>query len=489
MLEMDYEDMLEHVCGFCNKVFKKEVKLDRHIRNNHMQPSTKVIEGQEKVNISENFEMPIKEESFEVKSEPTDVTFVKPRKMSKKYDNLYGFDPVNRIWVCGSCGATYKSDHGMRCHLKTTVCGFGEKEGYKPKMNYKSLYMKEAGQLTCCGCASVYHSERGMYHHLKLTTCGFGSKEKSTPKKDFTPFYKVENNIHTCLVCGVNYDSIRGMHYHLKKKCGAEAKLKVFSPKHAVSEGQIKNPSGEKKNYKQFYRKEEDSSFTCLGCEIIYYSSRGVHRHLNTTKCGFGDKFRSPPNTCYLKLYRREGDQFICLGCAKVYSSNRGIHHHLNNTRCGFGERENGPPRNNYTPLYNKLEGLYECKRCAFKVPYVTGMHRHIKTCVAGFLQELNKLAEAEAERKEVKNEDSGFLEAFQVNDTNIVMEEFNTLAKAELNLVGIINEELVTSNDDVGGRLEKLNTMSKAEFSEILMANGKGASNICLNLTDFSLD
>ena len=232
----------------------------------------------------------------------------------------------------------------MRNHLNVTRCGFGDKEDYKPKNDYKSLYMKEGGQLICCGCGTVYHSEHGMYYHLKGTKCGYGDKEKPTPKKDFTPFYKVENCIYICLVCGVNYDSIRGMHYHLNKKCGADAKLKVFHPKSPTSDGQKKSPSGEKKNYKQFYRKEDNSTFTCLGCETVYYSSHGVHSHLNKTKCGFGDKFRSPPKTCYLQLYRRVGDQWFCLGCGLIYGSSTGVHHHLNNTRCGFGEKENGTP-------------------------------------------------------------------------------------------------------------------------------------------------
>ena len=424
MMDLDscYEDVLEQVCGFCNKIFKKEVKLDKHIKQTHKHHPEN--ERGEKQGIkSEDMEIMDKEELLKVKSEPTHVMDAKIRKMPQKYNNLYGFDPVNMIWICGS---NFFSDRGMKNHLNVTICGFGEKADYKPKQNYKSLYVKEAGQIVCCGCGSVYQSERGMHYHLKLTTCGFGTKDKSPPKKDYTPFYKVENSIHICLVCGVNYDTIRGMHYHLQKKCGANAQAKVFSPKPGTSEDGLKrSPPREKKNYKQFYSKKDDSTFMCLGCETVYQSSNGVHSHLNTTKCGFGDKFRSPPKTSYLQLYKREGGQFVCLGCGKIYWSGTGVHHHLNNTRCGFGEKENGSPRMNYTSLYNKEEDSYKCKKCAFTVPYIRGIHRHIKSCVAGFVEELNTLAEEEI--KVIEKADD---EAYDV--TGVHLDEMNTLGEAD---------------------------------------------------------
>jgi len=456
-IDTNYEDMLEHVCGFCNKIFKKETKLDKHIMIKHQQhPETNEKEGEEQEIKSEEVEMMVKDESLEVKSEPEHVMGAKIRKMPKKYNNLYGFDPMNKVWICGSCGSNFFSDHGMRNHLNVTICGFGDKEDYKPKLNYKSLYLKDAGQLICCGCGSVYQSEHGMHYHLRWTTCGFGTKEKSPPKKDYTPFYKVENSIHICLGCGVNYDTIRGMHYHLQKKCGADAQAKVYSPKLGTSE-ELKSTPREKKNYKQFYRKEDDLTFTCLGCETVYQSSRGVHSHLNTTKCGFGDRFRSPPKTCYLQLYKRQGDQFVCLGCGKLYGSGRGVHHHLNNTKCGFGEKENGPPRKNYTSLYNKEDGLYQCKRCAFKVPYIHGIHRHIKSCVAGFLEELSNLAEEE--RKAIEK-------AFKKEVGDIFKEKGAGEVGEDLNMH---NEEMTKSADVV-----KKQTIEKAVDEQALNATGE---------------
>jgi hypothetical protein len=513
-LDANYEEMLEHVCGFCNKIFKKEMKLDKHIMIKHQLHPETSEKGEEQDIKSEDAEMMVKEESFEVKSEPEYVIDAKIRKMPQKYNNLYGFDPVNMVWICGSCGSNFHSDHGMRNHLNVTICGFGEKYDYKPKLNYKSMYMKDAGQLICCGCGSVYNSEHGMHYHLKLTTCGFGTKEKSPPKKDYTPFYKVENNIHICLVCGVNYDTIRGMHYHLQKKCGAAAQAKVYSPKLVTSKELISTPR-EKKNYKQFYRKEDDSTFNCLGCETVYQSSRGVHSHLNTTKCGFGDKFRSPPKTCYLKMYRREGDQFVCLGCGKSYGSNRGVHHHLNNTKCGFGEKENGPPRRNYTSLYNKEDGLYECKRCAFKVPYIHGIHRHIKSCVAGFLEELSNLAEEERKvvEKAFKDEVG---DLFRAKDSGEVIEERTVFGMHDKEMFKASDVEtrkpvdeqaldMLKTNDATGKLLDEMNTLSQAdsivvkmhiedEFGEMIEANDaeiieKPPANLIFNFMDVPLD
>ena len=290
-----FENVMQHVCGFCSKVFKVESKLDRHIVRHHSYSGNDINGLDEGNDAEKSSKQLLGDFKDEVKDETCPaMTKVKVRKMPSKYNNLYGFDPINTVWLCASCGANFMSDRGIRNHLNVTKCGFGEKDDYKPKNEYKSLYLKDGGQLICCGCGAVYQSEHGIYHHLKSTKCGFGDKDGPNPKKDFTPFYKIENSIFICLVCCVNYDTIRGMHYHLNKKCGAEAKLKVSQPRVSRSEVLNKSPDGEKKNYKQFYKKEDNSTLTCLGCETVYYSSHGMHNHLNTTKCGFGDKFRSP---------------------------------------------------------------------------------------------------------------------------------------------------------------------------------------------------
>lgn len=348
-------------------------------------------------------------------------------------------------------------------------------------MNYKSLYIKSEDQITCCGCGVAYHSERGIYHHLQQTVCGFGSKEKTQQKKDLAPFYKVENNIFSCLVCGVNYDTIRGMHYHLKKKCGVDAKLKVFTPKPQGAGDGEKKISPEKRNYQQFYRKEEDS-LICLGCESIYQSTRGIHRHLITTKCGFGDRFRSPPKTSYLELYRKEGDLCVCRGCERVYNSSRGVHHHLNSTTCGFGDKESSRPRTNYTPMYNKVGEWYECKRCDFKAAYRKGLHRHLETCVAGFLEELGRLAELE-----------------KMDLTNIKHEAVDELNSTNTNAEAgrKVFEELRNWSVDKEAEFDKMSTATEEEFCDGLVlskddANSGGdhvSSNLTANFGEFDLD
>ena len=468
---VDYEDLLEHVCGFCDKIFKKEVKLDRHIRKYHAE--LPLNEDEKEDNLITEVK---KEDADEVKIEPLTDDDVKVRKMNKKYDNLYLFDPTTRIWICASCGATYQSDHGIRCHLNTTVCGFGEKDNYKPKVNYKSMYMKSDGQLTCCGCGIAYQSERGIYHHLKETVCGYGTKERMLHKKDWTPFYTLENSLYICVVCGASYDYIKGMHHHLKRKCGVDAKLKMFSsPKPISQKGEKRSP--DKRDYKPFYRKGDDSLLTCLGCETVYHSMKGLKSHLRTTKCGFGDRFRSPPKTSYLQLYIKEGDQCICKGCGKIYNSSRGVHHHLNSTRCGFGEKEGGRPRNNYTAMYSFCDGQYECRRCAFKIGYMGGIHEHLKKCLAGFVEELDRLAELE--KLELKD---GIKSEFDKSLTQDDLDELNTLSGVERKVVSSIRG---TEFD-----MDKISDATEEEFCDKLIANTEVASsNLSVNFADIDLD
>jgi len=472
---VDYEDLLEHVCGFCDKIFKKEAKLDRHIRKNHAQGDDKREDGNTGTVEKKDNETSLMDE---VKTEPLSDDEVKVRKMNKKYDNLYLFDSTTRIWICATCGATYQSDHGIRCHLKTTVCGFGDKDNYKPKVNYKSMYMKSDGQITCCGCGIAYHSERGIYHHLKETICGYGTKERMLHKKDWTPFYKIENNIFTCVVCGANYDYIKGIHYHLKRKCGIDAKLKMFSsPKPILKEGEKRSP--DKRDYKPFYRKEDDSLLTCLGCETVYHSMKGIKSHLRTTKCGFGDRFRSPPKTSYLQLYTKDGDHCICKACGRVYNSSRGVHHHLNSTRCGFGEKESsGPrPRNNYTAMYSFSEGQYECRRCAFKIGYMGGIHDHLKKCLVGFVEELDRLAELE--KLEMKD---GIKSEFDRPLTEDDLDELNTFSGVE--------RKVVKSFRGMESDFDKMSDATEEEFCDKLIANTEVASsNLSVNFADIDLD
>lgn len=156
-------------------------------------------------------------------------------------------------------------------------------------------------------------------------------------------------------------------------------------------------PGHMRKNYKQFYRKEENICI-CIGCGTRYYSIHGMHNHLNNTRCGFGDKYVSRPKTNYLDLYRKEDEnRFVCLGCENTYNSMHGLHYHLNRTRCGFGHKEGMQTKRNYMGLYTRSETippLFSCNSCGHTMGYLTGIHRHLKECPSTLL----KLKEAAGE-------------------------------------------------------------------------------------------
>merc|ERR1719186_934965 len=240
-------------------------------------------------------------------------------------------------------------------------------------------------------------------------------------KKDFTPFYKLENGIAICLVCSANYNNMKDMHHHLKKKCGVEEKLKTSDPK--ITEGQMRSKGGKKeKDYTQFYKKEDDSTLTCLSCETVYYSLSGLHSHLNTTNCGFGDKFRSaakPKNISgrgqkrspeenkdpkitltegqtrsqcgkkekyYTQFYRKEDDStYTCLGCEAAYYSLSGLHSHLNVTKCGFGDKLRSATQTSYLELYKKEGDQWTCLGCETVYYSLSGLHSHLNTTNCGF--------------------------------------------------------------------------------------------------------
>jgi len=198
-----------------------------------------------------------------------------------------------------------------------------------------------------------------------------------------------------------------------------------------------------KEEYNQFFRSNDDSSsYVCNGCESVYQSITGIRSHLNTTYCGFGDRFRSSPKTCYSGLYNKIKELFICLGCNRPYNSNAGVLSHLKATKCGFGDRIGSAPKTSYSDLYKKCEdkficagcdrsyttntgiishlkvskcgfgdkkcspprkkytlmyikevdGQFTCKRCSFQANYMQAIHKHLKECLSVFLEELKKL-------------------------------------------------------------------------------------------------
>jgi len=250
-----------------------------------------------------------------------------------------------------------------------------------PRRNYQQFYRKEDDKWICLTCETRYDSTHGIHYHLNHTTCGFGDKEKITPKKDFRGFYLREDDKFICLGCDQRYDTIRGVHYHLSnKKCGSEVKNKVGNPQPKLVGEKQKRPPAPKKNYLQFYKKE-DKMCICSGCGTQYQSVHGMHNHLNSTKCGFGDKFKSNPKTSYTQFYRREEDKLICIACEVQYNSMHGMHYHLNSTKCGFGAKEKVTPKKNYQEFYTKFENSFVCNKCNFKIEYLQGIHRHIRSC------------------------------------------------------------------------------------------------------------
>lgn len=250
-----------------------------------------------------------------------------------------------------------------------------------PRRNYQQFYRKENDKWICVACGTRYDSTHGIHYHLNHTTCGFGDKEKIQPKKDFRGFYIREEDKFICLGCGQRYDTIRGVHYHLSnKKCGSEVRNKVGNPYPKQCGEKAKRPSTPKKNYLQFYKKENKICI-CFGCGTQYQSVHGMHNHLNSTKCGFGDKFKSNPKTSYTQFYRKEDDKLICIACEIQYNSMHGMHYHLNSTKCGFGAKEKVTPKKNYQEFYTKIESSFFCNRCDFKIEYLQGIHRHLRTC------------------------------------------------------------------------------------------------------------
>ena len=106
-----------------------------------------------------------------------------------------------------------------------------------------------------------------------------------------------------------------------------------------------------------------------------------MHNHLNLTKCGFGEKFKSSPKTNYTQFYRKEDEKLICNSCGIHYSSMHGMHYHLNSTKCGYGAKDKVTPKRNYQEFYTKVDNSYICNHCQYKIEYLQGIHRHLRNC------------------------------------------------------------------------------------------------------------
>eukprot|EP00092_Neocalanus_flemingeri_P001465 GFUD01001563.1.p1 GENE.GFUD01001563.1~~GFUD01001563.1.p1 ORF type:complete len:644 (+),score=120.43 GFUD01001563.1:46-1977(+) len=346
--------------------------------------------------------------NYGVKMEPGEFPYTLDHLTATSFPDPTRYRP---IWTLMNAG-----------HIKAES-SFGysraKEKSSSPRRNYQQFYRKEDDKWICVTCETRYDSTHGIHYHLNHTTCGFGDKERITPKKDFRGFYIREEDKFICLGCNQRYDTIRGVHYHLSnKKCGSEVKNKVGNPYPKQIGEKPKKPSVPKKNYLQFYKKQ-DKICICYGCGTQYQSVHGMHNHLNSTKCGFGDKFKSNPKTSYTQFYRKEDDKLICIACEIQYNSMHGMHYHLNSTKCGFGAKEKVTPKKNYQEFYTKFENSFLCNRCNFKIEYLQGIHRHIRTC-CGFnnvIEDMNsssrgvKEEEEEEELKASNESENNFFE------------------------------------------------------------------------------
>jgi len=338
-----WDDILNHVCGFCEQDFKVESDLDIHIIKHHTK-STNEGELKDPKTINDNYDT----SRTDVITKKLSTTFKSSEEdLSKKKvtgRRMFGglYDTQDDQFKCLNCLTLYKSRNGVYAHLSLTRCGYGVREKAKDKKNYISLYFKEGGgKSTCRTCLVSYSSLTGLHGHLSSTLCGFGDKERSQKvRRNYSQLYtRVGEGVLECLGCRIHYTSLKGIHRHLDKSgCGAMENI-VYDDK----------TSGDKTN---------DAKKDSLK------SMKSKYFHLYTKEEG------------------EEGAVMICKVCRTSYRSYNGIHSHLEKTRCGYGERDKEGPRQVYQGRYGMLGELYTCNNCQYRVSYMGGIHRHLRTGV-----------------------------------------------------------------------------------------------------------
>jgi len=391
-------------------------------RNNHMLSQSKAETSTSSLEDAarEEVNYPIKVEDgvwdIDVKMEAEDGcdSEVYPK---QKYNKLKSFEGTlfrrdGTKWECLGCSSIYDSNHGLYYHLKTTKCGFGQKDRGKPKAKWNQYYSKQGDAFSCIACGKIYETIRGIHYHLSKTSvscavpgaCGEMAKreEGSGPKMSWSSFYTRREELFVCLTCDKEYESVNGMHYHLKTTPACTTNFVVVKQEEEVVPQLEEEVEGRpmpsyRRDYRHLYSKGPQGELECLACGVQYLSVHGLHCHLNTTSCGFGEKSsKGRIKTSYAGLYRKESDScFVCLGCGSPYSSMHGLHYHLNRTRCGYGEQEKCQTKRNYKGLYvRQADSLYHClgPGCGYAISYLTGMHRHLRECpVSGPVKGLEK--------------------------------------------------------------------------------------------------
>jgi len=173
----------------------------------------------------------------------------------QKYDYTNLYIREKDKWTCLGCMVEYKSDHGIKSHLQTTVCGFGEKirEAPRVRKDYTNLYDRDGDLWTCKSCKFEYKSDRGIYSHLQTTNCGFGVKSREAPRNKYSNMYtKDEMGFRHCNFCSKKFVSERGVYYHLNKSSCTKDNLN--DEKNGVEEFKEEKPLnvGQRFNFEQF---------------------------------------------------------------------------------------------------------------------------------------------------------------------------------------------------------------------------------------------
>lgn len=327
--EMKTEDFVSNFCcTYCTETFVSEEEMNSHLSEKHKEGS---YQEYNKAEIDLDYELAeaIKVESFLIQNEDesTDLKHSSSMKKRKKrkpgiYQNFYHHESGTSEWECKACSAKFASERGICRHLQKTTCGFGDKDDYKPKGNWRAFYTKTDENIWMCyGCGANYNSDNGVVRHIKKSICG----------QSYSSLYSQTGNTLTCKVCDSEFQTIMEVGEHIKSHIfGIEKK---------------RNSPMQRRNYSQLYTRD-GNLFTCVSCQHVYHSDRGVQRHLITTTCGFGDRSRLPPKTVYKGLYTREGSRWVCSSCNGDWGSDRGIYDHLKKTSCGYGYNEAGGSSN-----------------------------------------------------------------------------------------------------------------------------------------------
>ena len=98
------------------------------------------------------------------------------------YDGLNKL--VGELLVCVICETNLQSKTGIKRHLQTTTCGFGQNQAKSQKIEFRSLYSKDGINMICNTCKITFISNQGMYYLLRKTHCGFGVGEPTQPRKN-----------------------------------------------------------------------------------------------------------------------------------------------------------------------------------------------------------------------------------------------------------------------------------------------------------------